>query len=95
METVYPGMFLAEPNNLELWGADGEHNLQALTREKPYTVGGPECWHDKFFETLHQMGFKPSGADPDTWMKYVDDLAICMTDPNPSVTHSRKSTNSN
>ena len=94
METVFPGMFLAEPNNLELWGADGEHNLQALTREKLYAVGGPECWHDKFFETLHQMGFKPSGADPDTWMKYskggshyeyiavyVDDLAICMTDP--------------
>ena len=94
METVYSGMFLAEPNNLELWGADGEHNLQALTREKLYTVGGPECWHDKFFETLHQMGFKPSRADPDTWMKYskdgshyeyiavyVDDLAICMKDP--------------
>ena len=43
METVYSGMFLAEPNNLELWGADGEHNLQALTREKLYTEGGPEC----------------------------------------------------
>ena len=59
METVYSGMFLADPSNLELWGADGEHNLQALTREKLYTVGGPECWHDKFFETLHQMVFKP------------------------------------
>ena len=94
METVYSGMFLAEPNNLELWGADGEHNLQALTREKLYTVDGPECWHDKFFEILYQMGFKPSRADPDTWMKYskdgshyeyvavyVDDLAICMKDP--------------
>ena len=76
-------MFLAEPNN-----------LLALTREKLYTVGGPECWHHKFFETLHQMGFKPSRVDPDTWMKYskdgshyeyiavyVDDLAICMKDP--------------
>ena len=94
METVYSGLFLAEPNNLELWGADGDHNLQALTREKLYTVGGPECWHDKFFETLHQMGLKPSRADPDTQMKhskdgshyeyiavYVDDLAICMKDP--------------
>ena len=94
METVYSGMFLAEPNNLELWGADGKHNLQALTREKLYTVGGPECWHDKFFEILHQMGFKPSRADPDTRMKYskgsshyeyiavyVDDMAICMKDP--------------
>ena len=41
------------------------------------------------------MGFKPSRADPDIWMKsskdashyeyiavYVDDLAICMKDPN-------------
>ena len=93
METVYSGMFLADPNNLELWGADGEHNLQGLTREKLYTVGDSECWHDNLFETLHQMGFKPSRADPDTWMKYskdgshyehiavyVDDLAICMKD---------------
>ena len=87
-------MFLAELNNLELWGADGEHNLQAPTREKFYTVGGPACWHDKFFETIHQMGFKPSRADPDTWIKYskdgshyeyiivyIDDLAIYMEDP--------------
>ena len=96
METVYSGMFLAEPNNLELWGADAGHayNLQVFTREKLYTVGGPECWHDKFFEILHQMGFKPSRADPDTWMKYskdgshyehiavyIDDLAIYMEDP--------------
>ena len=57
-------------------------------------MGGPECWHDKFFETLHQMSFKPSRADPDTWMKYpkdgshyeyiavyVDDLVICMKYP--------------
>ena len=96
METVYSGMFLAEPNNMELWGADAGHayNLQALTRKKLYTVDGPECWHDKFFEILHQMGFKPSRADPDIWMKYskdgshyeyiavyIDDLAIYMEDP--------------
>ena len=128
METVYSGvvsirnlrltMFLAELNNLELWGADvGNAYLQALTREKLYIVGGPEfeelqghvlvmyktlygtrsggaCWHDKFFDILHNMGFKPSKADPDIWMKsskdgshyeyvavYVDDLAISMKDP--------------
>ena len=128
METVYSrvvsirnlrlAMFLAELNNLELWGADvGNAYLQALTREKLYIVGGPEfeelqghvlvmykalygtrsggaCWHDKFFDILHHMGFKPSRADPDIWMKpskdgshyeyiavYVDDLAICMKDP--------------
>ena len=41
METVYSGMFLAEPTNLELWGADAGHayNFQALAREKFYTVG--------------------------------------------------------
>ena len=57
-------------------------------------MGGPECWHDKFFEILHQMGFKSSRADPDTWMKYskdgshyeyiavyIDDLATYMEDP--------------
>ena len=40
MATVYSGIFFAEPNNLELWGADAGHayNLQALTREKLYTV---------------------------------------------------------
>ena len=96
METVYSGMFLAEPTNLELWGADAGHayNFQALTREKLYTMGGPECWHHKFFEILHQMGFKPPRADPDTWIKYpkdgshyeyivvyIDDLAIYMEDP--------------
>ena len=103
METVYSGvvsirnlrlaMFLAELNNLELWGADvGNAYLQALTREKLYIVGGPEfeelqghvlvmykalygtrsggaCWHDKFFDILHHRGFKPSRADPDSWMK--------------------------
>ena len=99
METVYSGvvsirnlrlaMFIAELNDLELWGADvGNAYLQALTREKLYIVGGPEfealqghvlvmykalygtrsggaCWHDRFFDILHDMGFKPSKADPD------------------------------
>ena len=96
METAYSGMFLTTPNNLELWGADAGHayNPQALTREKFYTVGSPEYWHDKFFEILHQMNFKPSRTDPNTWMKYskddshyeyiavyIDDLAIYMEDP--------------
>ena len=58
------------------------------------TRSGGECWHDKLSDVLHQMDFKPSKADPDIWMKlskdgtdyeyipvYVDDLAICMQDP--------------
>ena len=51
-ESVYSGvvslrnlrlaMFLAELNNLQLWGADvGDPYLQALTKEKLYIVGGP------------------------------------------------------
>ena len=36
-------MFLAELNNLQLWGADvGNAYLQALTKEKLYIVVGPE-----------------------------------------------------
>ena len=58
------------------------------------TRSGGACWHDKHFDIHHQMGFKPSKAEPDIWMKsskddnhydyiavYVDDLAICMEDP--------------
>ena len=59
------------------------------------TRSGGACWHDKLFDILHQMDFKPSRADPDMWMKSskdgshyeyiavcVDDLAIWMKDPN-------------
>ena len=84
METDYSGIFLAEPNNLELWRADAGHAYN------------PQCWHHKFYEILHQKGFKPSTTDPYTWMKYskngnhheyiavyVDDQAIYMEDPKP------------
>ena len=27
------------------------------------TRTGGACWHDKFFDILHHMGFKPSRAD--------------------------------
>ena len=127
-ETVYSGvvslrnlrlaMLLAELINLQLWGGDvGNAYLQALSKEKLYTVGGPEfeelqghvlamhkalygtrsggaCWHDKLFDILHQMDFKPLKADTSIWMKsskhdnhyeyiavYVDDQPICMKDP--------------
>ena len=58
------------------------------------TRSGQACWHDKLLHILQQMDFKPSRAEPDIWMKlskdgthyeyiaiYVDDLAICMQDP--------------
>ena len=33
------------------------------------TRSGGACYHDKLFDILHQIGFKPSKADPDIWMK--------------------------
>ena len=53
------------------------------------TRSGGACWHDKPFDILQQIDFKPSKADPDIWMGsskdgthheyravYKDDLAI-------------------
>ena len=31
------------------------------------------CWHDKFFDILQQMDFKPSNADPDIWIRSSKD----------------------
>ena len=58
------------------------------------TRSGGAFWHDKLFDILDEIGFKPSGADLDISMKpsrddnhyeyiavCVDDLAICMKDP--------------
>ena len=55
---------------------------------------GGACWHDKLFDTLQHMGFQPSKADPDIWMKptddgqayeyiavHVDDLHLASKDP--------------
>ena len=57
-------------------------------------TSGGACWHARFFDILQQMDFKPSKADPGIWMRsskdcthyeciavHVDDLAICMKDP--------------
>ena len=105
MATVYSGISFAEPNKLQLWGADVGHtyNSQAPTREKLYTVNGHGCWHNKFYEMLHQMGFKPTTTVPGTWMNYskddthhehiavyINDLAIYMEDPKPFCDNLRK-----
>jgi len=48
-------------------------------------------WHERFADTLRSMGFNPSCADPDVWMRarngvyeyiavYVDDLCIAAND---------------
>ena len=49
-------------------------------------------YHERFAETMRDMGFTPSPADPDVWMRdagdvyeylvvYVDDLIAIMKDP--------------
>ena len=72
------------------------------------TRSGGVCWHDNLLDILHQMGFKPSKADPDIWMKsskddnhyeyiavYVDESAVCMKDPQAFYDTLRERTNSN
>ena len=125
-ESVYSGVvslqgirlvtFLAELNDLELWGTDiGNAYLESYTTEKVcFTAGGEfgelaghtmvivkalyglkssgRCWHDRLFEVLQSMGFHPSKAEPDIWMReagdhyeyiasYVDDLLIASKQP--------------
>ena len=58
------------------------------------THSGEARWHDRLFDILQELKFKPSKADPDVWMRpepggtcyeyiavYVDDLAIAAKDP--------------
>ena len=58
------------------------------------TRSGGARWHDRLFDILQELKFKPSKADPDVWMRpepggtcyeyiavYVDDLAIPAKDP--------------
>ena len=53
-------------------------------------------WHDRLHDVLRELGFKPSMADEDIWMKdkgdhyeyiavYVDDLLIASRDPEAIV----------
>ena len=90
--------------------------LHGRTREKVYTVAGPEFgpdiagrtmiiekalyglrtsaarWHEVLSDTLRQMGWSPSYADPNVWIKdigthyeyictWVDDLLIFSKNP--------------
>jgi hypothetical protein len=54
-------------------------------------------WHEKFADTLRDMGFNPSRADPDVWMRrqdnfyeyiavYVDDIAMAARKPKEITT---------
>ena len=92
---------IAGPEFKELQG-----HLLIMIKALYRTRSGGARWHDRLFDILQELKFKPSKADPDVWMRpepggtcyeyiavYVDDLAIAAKDPQAfSVMSSRKST---
>ena len=70
------------------------------------THSGGARWHDRLFDILQELKFKPSKADPDVWMRpepggtcyeyiavYVDDFAIAAKDPQPFCNELKKKYN--
>ena len=79
---------MAGPEFKELQG-----HLLIMVKALYGTRSGGARWHDRLFDILQEMKFKPSKADPDVWMRpepggtcyeyiavYVDDLAIAAED---------------
>ena len=80
---------MAGPEFKELQG-----HLLIMVKALYVTRSGGARWHDRLFDILQELKFKPSKADPDVWMRpepggtcyeyiavYVDDLAIAAKDP--------------
>ena len=80
---------IAGPELKELQG-----HLLIMVKALYGTRSGGARWHDRLFDILQELKFKPSKADPDVWMRpepggtcyeyiavYVDDLAIAAKDP--------------
>ena len=80
---------IAGPEFKELQG-----HLLIMIKALYGTHSGGARWHDRHFDILQELKFKPSKADPDVWMRpepggtcyeyitvYVDDLAIAAKDP--------------
>ena len=80
---------IAGPEFRELQG-----HLLIMIKALYRTCSGGARWHDRLFDILQELKFKPSKADPDVWMRpepggtcyeyidvYVDDLAIAAKDP--------------
>ena len=61
-------LYIAGPEFGELQG-----HILIIYKALYGTRTGGACWHDKLFDTLQHMGFQPSKADPDIWMKPTDD----------------------
>ena len=85
---------LPKEEKLYIVGGPGFEELQGHVLIMYKALYGTRPGHDKLFDIVHQIDFKPSRADPDIWMKsskdgrhyeyiavFVDDLAICMKDP--------------
>jgi hypothetical protein len=85
---------LSELNSLDLWATNiGNAYLEAKMSELLFIIAGPELGdHEHFSTCLQDMGFFPCKAEPDIWMRRVDDhyeyittyvfnLAICSKDP--------------
>ena len=80
---------IAGPEFKELQG-----HLLIMIKALYGTRSGGVRWHNRLFDILQELKFKPSKADPDVWMRpepggtcyeyiavYVDDLAIVAKDP--------------
>ena len=80
---------MAGPEFKELQG-----HLLIMVKALYGTRSGGARWHDRLFDILQELKFRPSKADPDVWMRpepggtcyeyiavYVDDLAIAAKDP--------------
>ena len=80
---------MAGPEFKELQG-----HLLFMVKALYGTRSGGARWHDRLFDILQGLKFKPSKADTDVWMRpepggtcyeyidvYVDDLAIAAKDP--------------
>ena len=80
---------IAGPEFKELQG-----HLLIMIKALRGTRSGGARWHDRLFDILQELKFKPSKADPDVWMRpepggtcyeyiavYVDDLTIAAKDP--------------
>ena len=92
---------IAGPEFKELQG-----HLLIMIKALYGTHSGGARWHDRLFDILQELKFKPFKADPDVWMRpepggtcyeyiavYVDDLAIAAKDPQASCNEHKKKYN--
>ena len=92
---------IAGPEFKELQG-----HLLIMIKALYGTRSGGARWHDRLFDILQELKFKPSKADHDVWMRpepggtcyeyiavYVDDLAIAAKDPQASCNELKKKYN--